>query len=127
MERGIDFDGRYRFRSLLVEFSRRAWLNKGARSPAPGSVASVAQLDRASDFGSEGCRFKSCRMHHSGGFAIEAASKLSVQYVTLWLKLQPVTRWSSTRNGFRSSREDRPGRTILITSLTPRISFRWWF
>ena len=26
--------------------------------------ASVAQLDRASDFGSEGCRFKSCRMHH---------------------------------------------------------------
>jgi hypothetical protein len=27
--------------------------------------ASVAQLDRASDFGSEGCRFKSCRMHHS--------------------------------------------------------------
>ena len=24
--------------------------------------ASVAQLDRASDFGSEGCRFKSCRM-----------------------------------------------------------------
>ena len=27
-------------------------------------VASVAQLDRASDFGSEGCRFKSCRMHH---------------------------------------------------------------
>ena len=23
--------------------------------------ASVAQLDRASDFGSEGCRFKSCR------------------------------------------------------------------
>ena len=25
--------------------------------------ASVAQLDRASDFGSEGCRFKSCRMH----------------------------------------------------------------
>jgi hypothetical protein len=28
------------------------------------TVASVAQLDRASDFGSEGCRFKSCRMHH---------------------------------------------------------------
>src|ERR1035438_5479052 len=27
-------------------------------------VASVAQLDRASDFGSEGCRFKSCRMRH---------------------------------------------------------------
>ena len=27
--------------------------------------ASVAQLDRASDFGSEGCRFKSCRMHHA--------------------------------------------------------------
>ena len=26
--------------------------------------ASVAQLDRASDFGSEGYRFKSCRMHH---------------------------------------------------------------
>src|SRR5450759_4228979 len=29
------------------------------------SRASVAQLDRASDFGSEGCRFKSCRTHHS--------------------------------------------------------------
>ena len=27
-------------------------------------LASVAQLDRASDFGSEGCRFESCRMHH---------------------------------------------------------------
>lgn len=27
--------------------------------------ASVAQLDRASDFGSEGYRFKSCRMHQS--------------------------------------------------------------
>ena len=26
--------------------------------------ASVAQLDRASDFGSEGYRFKSCRTHH---------------------------------------------------------------
>src|SRR6266481_1714074 len=26
--------------------------------------ASVAQLDRASDFGSEGCRFKSCRTRH---------------------------------------------------------------
>jgi hypothetical protein len=25
--------------------------------------ASVAQLDRASDFESEGCRFESCRMH----------------------------------------------------------------
>lgn len=28
------------------------------------SSASVAQLDRASDFGSEGCRFESCRMRH---------------------------------------------------------------
>ena len=27
------------------------------------SKASVAQLDRASDFGSEGCRFESCPMH----------------------------------------------------------------
>src|ERR1043166_8490917 len=27
-------------------------------------AASVAQLDRASDFGSEGCRFKSCRTRH---------------------------------------------------------------
>ena len=26
--------------------------------------ASVAQLDRASDFGSEGCRFESCPTHH---------------------------------------------------------------
>jgi hypothetical protein len=26
--------------------------------------APVAQLDRASDFGSEGCRFKSCPAHH---------------------------------------------------------------
>ena len=26
--------------------------------------APVAQLDRASDFGSEGCRFKSCPVHH---------------------------------------------------------------
>jgi len=32
-------------------------------------AASVAQLDRASDFGSEGYRFKSCRTRHlSGGF-----------------------------------------------------------
>src|SRR5258706_11545851 len=28
------------------------------------AAASVAQLDRASDFGSEGCRFKSCRTRH---------------------------------------------------------------
>ncbi len=33
--------------------------------PVVPVCASVAQLDRASDFGSEGCRFKSCRMHHS--------------------------------------------------------------
>ena len=26
--------------------------------------APVAQLDRASDFGSEGCRFKSCPVYH---------------------------------------------------------------
>ena len=26
----------------------------------------VAQLDRASDFESEGCRFESCRAHHKG-------------------------------------------------------------
>src|SRR5882762_3259069 len=32
---------------------------------AESSAASVAQLDRASDFGSEGCRFKSCRTRHS--------------------------------------------------------------
>lgn len=32
--------------------------------PRISGCASVAQLDRASDFGSEGCRFKSCRMHH---------------------------------------------------------------
>ena len=33
--------------------------------------APVAQLDRASDFGSEGCRFKSCPVHHGfyWGFA----------------------------------------------------------
>jgi hypothetical protein len=27
--------------------------------------APVAQLDRASDFGSEGCRFESCQVRHS--------------------------------------------------------------
>src|SRR5260370_11815245 len=31
---------------------------------SPAWVASVAQLDRASDFGSEGYRFDSCRTHH---------------------------------------------------------------
>ena len=36
-------------------FAFGRWLRK------LNAVASVAQLDRASDFGSEGCRFKSCR------------------------------------------------------------------
>src|ERR1051325_9986138 len=31
---------------------------------ADGRCASVAQLDRASDFGSEGCRFESCPTRH---------------------------------------------------------------
>jgi hypothetical protein len=40
-------------------------------------VASVAQLDRASDFGSEGCRFKSCRMHH---FIFSASLKVKASW-----------------------------------------------
>ena len=40
--------------------------NRPALSQLKSTVcnASVAQLDRASDFGSEGCRFKSCRTRH---------------------------------------------------------------
>ena len=30
---------------------------------APRCAAPVVQLDRISDFGSEGCRFESCRVH----------------------------------------------------------------
>lgn len=37
----------------------------GSRRRQSPRHASVAQLDRASDFGSEGCRFESCRMRHS--------------------------------------------------------------
>ena len=51
----------------LVWHSARRW-NRLAierrRDECSPLRASVAQLDRASDFGSEGCRFKSCRMHH---------------------------------------------------------------
>ena len=41
--------------------------------PRPG--ASVAQLDRASDYGSEGCRFNSCRMRHTYTTACDAFLK----------------------------------------------------
>ena len=40
--------------------------------------APVAQLDRASDFGSEGCRFKSCPVHH--GFYWGFCDTLDGQY-----------------------------------------------
>lgn len=37
-----------------------------SRGPSPRAPwASVAQLARASDFGSEGCRFEPCRAHHA--------------------------------------------------------------
>ena|SRR5258708_3713362 len=52
--------------------------------------ASVAQLDRASDFGSEGCRFKSCRTRHSiyptksGILGTFLRSKAARKIFTVW-------------------------------------------
>ena len=48
-----------------VSFRISVVKSHGEAGSAGQRVASVAQLDRASDFGSGGCRFKSCRMHHS--------------------------------------------------------------
>ena len=45
--------------SLLHPLSRMGTVFYVSPTRAP-----VAQLDRASDFGSEGCRFKSCPVHH---------------------------------------------------------------
>ena len=45
--------------SLLHPLSRMGTVFSVSPTRAP-----VAQLDRASDFGSEGCRFKSCPVHH---------------------------------------------------------------
>ena len=44
------------------------------------SNAPVAQLDRASDYGSEGCRFESCRVYKLFGefYATEASWTLSI-------------------------------------------------
>ena len=39
-------------------------VNHSASQQVRKRVAPVAQLDRASDFGSEGCRFESCPVHH---------------------------------------------------------------
>src|SRR5882762_3134831 len=47
-------------------FNRGQFFGRTSRGPIPGTPdASVAQLDRASDFGSEGCRFESCPTRHS--------------------------------------------------------------
>lgn len=48
---------------LLVAFRMAA-----LQSPCVVGSASVAQLDRAFDFGSKGCRFKSCRAHQGCQF-----------------------------------------------------------
>ena len=44
--------------------------NRTARYSLYAAGAPVAQLDRAFDFGSKGCRFKSCRVRHTGLSAI---------------------------------------------------------
>src|ERR1041385_2356140 len=46
---------------FLAPLAGYAILLVRARAPTHAPHASVAQLDRASDFGSEGCRFKSYR------------------------------------------------------------------
>ncbi len=55
-----------RFFRITLEVSRPRWFNSRPKTAAP-----VAQLDRASDYGSEGLRFKSSRVRHSAAGTYE--------------------------------------------------------
>ena len=75
-----------------IDFLRRS-------RPQLEAVASVAQLDRASDFGSEGCRFKSCR----------------------------TRQFSEEIQGFRLSRStQRPSSSIKSSNRPDNVRFLFW-
>src|SRR5687767_6608462 len=76
-------------------------------SNRPKAKALVAQLDRASDYGSEGYKFESCRVRHwgCGTYACEGSGRktcLATSWPLFWLNAAPTRRRPRARSRKRS-------------------------
>src|SRR5436305_10456921 len=98
------------------------------------SRASVAQLDRASDFGSEGCRFESYRMHHFcgcfgillafGSMSVRASSNKSSNTIISALSSSSPPLFRKVQPGYLTAGEKLADGVINFLSNFPLSSWR---